>query len=93
MSAAYDYEIWLYLCFVFLGFMDFGLDSTRADDTKQYSNHWHIVYGFPKCNFVFFHDPDSFANAGPIDRCPLQESESALDWTGGDGWPRLGYCN
>jgi len=36
---------------------------------------------------------DSFDDSAPADRCTVQESESALDWSGGNGWSRLGHCD
>jgi hypothetical protein len=74
-------------------FVDFDFNGARTDAVGQYPDGWHIAYGFvsPERTFVFFHDTDSFADSAPADRCTLQESESALDWTGGDGWSRLGH--
>jgi hypothetical protein len=36
---------------------------------------------------------DSFANSAATHRRAFQKSQSALDWTGGNGWPGLRHCN
>jgi hypothetical protein len=76
-----------------LDFVDFDFNGTRAHAVSQYSDRWHVAYGFisPKRSLVFFNNADSFADPAATHRCTFQEPESAVNWTGGDGWSRLGH--
>jgi hypothetical protein len=78
-----------------LDFVDFDFDGTRANAVTQYPDCQPIAYGFvfSKRAVVVFGDIDSFTDSTQSNRCTLQESESALDWTGRDGWSGLGHCD
>jgi hypothetical protein len=78
-----------------LVFVDFDFDGTRAHAVSEYSDRQSVAYRFvfPKRAVVVFGNTDSFADAASADGCTFQKSQSPLDWTGGNGWARLGYCN
>jgi hypothetical protein len=70
-SAAYDYySIWLFVRVVRVDLVNFGFNSTRANAVTQYTDRWHIAYGFvsPKRTLVFLNDTDSFANPAATHR-------------------------
>jgi hypothetical protein len=76
-----------------LDFVDFDFDGTRTHAARQYHDRQPIAHGFAfsKRAVVVFGDTDSFTDSTQPNRCTLQESKSALDWTGRDGWTRLGH--
>jgi hypothetical protein len=73
------------------------VDFTGARGTANNSSTTHgcLAYGFgcPGGHFVFLGDTDSFAYPAASYRRVFQKFESALDWSGGDGWSCIGHCD
>jgi hypothetical protein len=74
-----------------------SVDFTGARGTAKNSSTTLgcLAHGFG-CSagqFVSLGDTDSFTDRDATYRRAFQKFESALDWSSGDGWSRLGNCD
>jgi len=88
MIRDYSAGAWL-LRFAFFDLRGPGLARTRGNATWPCAERRRVAHR----DRVFVCNTDFFGDPAPVDRCPVQESKSALDWTGSDGRSRLGYCD
>jgi hypothetical protein len=75
----------------------FSVDFTRARGTPSNSSTTNgcLSHGVG-CHggrYLFLGDTDSFTYAAATYRRAFQKFESALDWSGSNGWSRLGHCD
>jgi hypothetical protein len=83
------------LYFADLDLVSVDFDGARGTASKSSTANGCLSHGFggPGGRSVFLGDTDSFTYAAATYRRAFQKFESALDWSGSDGWSGLGYCD
>jgi hypothetical protein len=79
----------LLLRFAFFELRGSALARPRGNTTWPFADHGRVANG----ERFFVRNAYVFGDSSSADRRSVQEPESALDWSGSDGWPRLGYCD
>jgi hypothetical protein len=89
--AAYDYSVWNFVRLTYLDLVNFDFASTRGNATRPSPDNGGVADRDRA--FILVRDAHSFAYSATTYRRVFQKSESALDWSGGDGGSRLGHCD
>jgi hypothetical protein len=87
----------MFLCFAHLDLVSVGFTGARGTANNSSTTHGCLARGFncPGSRSVVLGDTDtdSFTYPFATYRRAFQKFEGALDWSGGDGWSRLGHCD
>jgi hypothetical protein len=78
----------------YLDLVSFDFASTRGNATQPSPDNGGVAHRDRA--FILVCDADSFTYftyPAAAYRCAFQKFESALDWSGGDGWSDLGHCD
>jgi hypothetical protein len=78
-----------------LDLVNVDFDGARGTASNSSATNGCLSHGVD-CHggrHLFLGDTDSFIYAAATYRRAFQKFESALDWSGSNGWSRLGHCD